>query len=212
MLQIAQAQSALRWDSKTLELRPSQAEKTVRAEFGFINTSAQSVTIRSVKSSCGCTTAALEKMTYQPGEKGHVTAIFTIGGRKGTQVKGISVAVEGESEPATLTMVTLIPEVIKIEPQFVFWRTGEAPSPKTIKLKLPASMGLRLARVSSSDPKMSTVLETVREGAEYRITVTPTGTERQTMATLNIQAVSGANEPKVFQAYAQVKGAGGSDR
>jgi len=146
----------------------------------------------------------LDKNTYQPGEKGHITAIFTIGRRKGDQVKGVNVVVRGEAELTTLTMVTHVPEPIKIDPSFVFWHSGDAPTPKTIQLKFPA--GTHEARVSSSDSKILAVLETISEGTEYRITVTPEGTDRQTMAVLYIQAVSPSNEPEVFKAYAQVKG------
>jgi len=208
MLGFAEAQSALQWDSKRIEVWPSDADQTARAEFGFTNTGTQPVVIDSVKSSCGCTTTALDKNTYQPGEKGHITAIFTMGRRRGDQVKGINVVVRGEAELTTLTMVTHVPEPIKIDPPFVFWRSGDAPAPKTIQIKFPA--GTHGARVSSSDSKILAVLETISEGTEYRITVTPEGTDRQTMAVLNIQAVSPANEPEVFKAYAQVKGSTGS--
>lgn len=208
MLGFAEAESALRWDSKILEVRPSEADKTARAEFAFTNTGTQPVVIDSVKSSCGCTTTALDKKIYQPGETGHITAVLTIGRRKGVQVKGVAVAIHGEKESTTLTMVTHIPEPTKIDPLLVFWRSGDAPRPKTIKLKLPE--GTHVSKVSSSDSKILAVLETIKDGAEYRITVTPEGTERQSMATLNIQAVSPTNEAKVLQAYAQIKGSDGA--
>ena len=212
MVPSARGESALRWDAKTQEVRPNSQEKTARADFGFTNASSQPVTIESVRSSCGCTTAALEKKTYQPGEKGRIVAIFTIGSRQGTQVKAIRVGVRGESEPTLLTMVTHVGEAVKIDPPLVYWRTGDAPRPKTIKLKFPDGLGLRVARVSSSDAKIAAAVETLKEGAEYKITVTPEGTARECAAVLTIQAVSRANESKTFLAYAQVKGAGGAGR
>ena len=203
MLVGAQAQSALRWDKKTIELQPAPAEKTARAEFGFTNVGKQPVIIDSVKASCGCTTVALEKKTYQPGEKGHLTGVFTLGSRKGDQAKSIRVDVRGE--PATvLMMVTHIGEPIKLEPSLVFWRTGEAPRAKTITVKLPT--GMRLTRVSSSDPKIAATLEPVGEKSQYKITVTPEGTAQKATAVLNIQGVTRSNELQTFQAYAQVKG------
>ena len=203
---MAQAQQpALRWDKKTVEVQTGPANKTARAEFTFTNTSSHPVVIDAVKSSCGCTTAALEKRIYQPGEKGSLVGILTIGFRQGVQVKSIRVDVRGEPEPVLLTMVTHIAEPVKIDPPYVYWKAGGAPSPKTITLKLPAAMGVRLARVASSDTRIRALLETVREGTEYRITVTPEGTARPMLAVLNIQGTASSGEPRSFQAYAQVK-------
>ena len=109
-LSIAHAQSALKWDSKTLELYPAASQKTVRAEFGFTNTSPQPVVIGAVKSSCGCTTVSLDKKVYLPGEKGHITGTFTTGRNKGVVTKAISVSVKGEAKPTVLVMVTHLGE------------------------------------------------------------------------------------------------------
>jgi hypothetical protein len=205
MLSWANAESALRWESKTVEAQANPGDKTARAEFVFTNVSKQPVTISSVKPGCGCTTATLEKKTYEPGEKGHITAIFTPGSHQGTQVKGIRVAVRGEAEPTTLTMVTHIGAAPKMDPPLVFWRTGEAPHPKTIHVKLPPEAGLRLVKVTSNNPKIAAKLATLKEGSDYQLSVTPEATKERTTAILTIQGQTRSNEPKEFQAYAQIK-------
>ena len=204
MLGCAQAQSALRWDKKIIELQPGPMEKTARAEFAFTNASKAPVVIDSVRPSCGCTTAGLEKKIYQPGESGRLTAIFTMGSRKGDQAKSIRVNIRGENPATVLTLVTHIGEPVKLEPSLVFWRAGEAPRAKTIRVTLPE--GTRLTRISSSDAKFSATLEPVGEKSEYRITVTPEGTAQKATAVLNIQGMTRSKEPRTFQAYAQVKG------
>lgn len=198
----AQAQSALKWDRKTVETQATAGEKTVRAEFAFTNVSKQPVVIESVKPGCGCTTAALDKKTYQPGESGRITAIFSPGSRKGTQAKAIRVAIKGE-EPVALTLVTRIGEAVQLDPPMVYWRTGEAPKAKTIRVKVPD--GIRLQRVSSSNPQISASLASIKEGAEYAVTVTPASTAEKAMAVLKLEGVTRGNEGKDFQAYAQVK-------
>ncbi|MDD5349754.1 MAG: DUF1573 domain-containing protein [Chthoniobacteraceae bacterium] len=204
MLGTAAAESALQWDRKTVEASLAPGEKTLRAEFGFVNTSQAPVTIDSVKSSCGCTTAGLEKKVYQPGEHGRITAVFTPGSRKGTQVKGIRVAVRGEREPIILTLVSHIGPALQIAPSLVFWRAGDAPRPKTLRVTVPAEMGLRVNRVTSNDPRMDAVLEPDKGGG-YHVTVTPKATDRPITAVLTLQAVTREGEAKAFQAYAQVK-------
>ena len=202
----AAAESALRWESKQLEFRPAATEKAVRAEFEFTNAGNEPVTIDSVLASCGCTTVALEKKVFQPGEHGQITALFTIGQRKGLQAKGIRVVIRGEPDPVNLMMVTHVAESIRIEPQFVVWKFGEEPRPKVISLAIPRDSRLRLTRVSSSDPRIGAALESTRAGNEYRLIVTPGGSEATGVAVLRIEAVSPSNTTQTFQAYAQIKG------
>ncbi|MEI6349660.1 MAG: DUF1573 domain-containing protein [Verrucomicrobiota bacterium] len=200
------ADSALRWDHQQLAFHPEPGEKTVKAEFRFTNIGNQATTIDSVRSSCGCTTVALEKKTFQPGERGCISALFTIGQRKGVQAKGIRVGVHGESECTTLMMVTYVNEAVKIEPQFVFWKTGDEPKPKIVKLIIPASTQLRLEKVVSSDSRISTAVESVKAGAFYNLVITPSSTDRPVMAVLRIETALPSKETKTFQAYAQIKG------
>lgn len=201
----AHGASALRWDRKTVETETGSAEKTARAEFVFTNVSKQPVVIDSVKPGCGCTTAALDKKTYEPGEKGHITAVFTPGSRQGVQVKAIKVTVKGEPDPAVLTMVTRVGDTVQIDPPLVLWRLGEPFEPKTIQVKVPSSSGLRLTRVQSGNPQIAAKLSTLKEGSEYQITVTPGDIRERAVVVLKIQGLTRSNEPKEFQAYAQVK-------
>ena len=200
--------SALVWEHRQLEFHPDPGDKEVKAEFHFTNNSPQPVVIDSVRSSCGCTTTGLGKKTYEAGEKGQVTALFTIGQRRGLQVKGIQVKIHGESEPTILTMITRIPELIKIEPQFVSWTMGDPITPKTIKLIVPSDSRLRLGKVTSSEASITATLETVKEGSEYRLVIGPGALDKPKLAVLTIDTVLPSNAHKAFQAYAQVKAPG----
>lgn len=196
------AESALRWEATTIEVSPPEGEKTARAEFRFKNEAAHPVVIESAKAGCRCTATTLEKQTCQPGENGRLTAVLTIGKRTGDQVRKIHVAVRGEEE-TILTMITHIPEATIIDPPLVVWRSGDAPAPKSIKLKLPA--GTHEVRVSSSDFKFRTLLETVSEGAEYKVSVRPEATDQQALTVLMIEAISPSGHPEVLRAYLQIK-------
>lgn len=203
MWNAATAEPVLHWEKKTVEVPLAPGEKTIRAEFDFVNVSLTPAVIESVKSSCGCTTAALEKKEYQPGEHGRIVAVFTPGTRKGTQVKGIRVKVRGEDEPVTLALVARIGPALQINPPLVYWRTGETPQPKILHVSIPPGLGLRVTRVASSDPQITAALEPEKEG--YRIVVTPKATAHPATAVLTLQATTRAGEEQVTQAYAQVK-------
>ncbi len=106
---------ALQWETKQVEQTASVLAESVVATFRFTNNGPESVTFKTIKPSCGCTTAAMEKMTYLPGESGAITAKFNIGDRQGLQSKTINVTIEGESAATVLTMKTKIPNKTELQ-------------------------------------------------------------------------------------------------
>ena len=197
------AASALTWETRRLDLRPAPGEKEVRGEFKFTNTSRETVTIDSVRPSCGCTTAKLDKKAYAAGETGVVNAVFTIGGRRGLQAKGIEVKVRGESEGAMLILMVYIPESVTMEPKIVYWNIGEKADSKTIKLTLSAGSTMRPKEVTSTNTNITASLETVREGREYRLVVKPVSTGKPLLSILSVDCTP-AKTGEVIQAYAKI--------
>ena len=198
------AHAALKWDQLQAELAPGLSDKSVEARFGFVNDGQTAVTIESLKASCGCTTAALEKNTYAPGEKGEVRAKFDIGQRVGVQAKTVAVKIEGEQTPTVLTLVVTIPEVVKIEPGLVIWEKGEKTEAKEIAVRALPGQTIRALKVTSTDPRIRAKVEMVREGQDYLISIMPENTEVPSFAVLNIELNVG-NGVKTLPAYAQVK-------
>ena len=204
---LAFAESALVWEHRQVELRLTLGEKQGSANFEFTNASQHSVVIDSVKSSCGCTTVAMEKKNYAPGEKGRITAVFTVGKSHGLNSKGIQVKVHGEPDPTILILIARIPEAVKIEPPLVWWGASDKPQPKTIRLTVSPEVGGRLLKVSSNNPAIGATLETVKEGREYTIVVTPSAMDKPAFAVLTIDAsFASKGQSPVLQAYAKVIG------
>ena len=201
------ARAGIEWERKQLEFHPAAGGTEVKAVFNFSNTGTTPVTIDSIKPGCDCTTAALDQKTYQPGEKGCITATFIIGERRGLQDKPIRVTIQGEKEPTVLSMVTHLPDLVKLTPSFVFWRVGEESQAKAIEITLPPESKMRVTKVTSSDPKMTAKLETVHEGAAYKVIVTPSDTGAPVAAILWIECASPSGVSKSFTAYAHIKAA-----
>jgi Protein of unknown function (DUF1573) len=82
----------LKWEKQEQSFDAKVQDKEVTATYRFTNTGRQRVKIESVDTSCGCTTAALSKTDYSPGESGEITATFKFEGRTGRQEKAIMVA------------------------------------------------------------------------------------------------------------------------
>jgi hypothetical protein len=107
------ARAQLSWDNRSIELRPSPADSIAVAVFSFTNTGRKPVKIDDVSTSCGCTTASLDKRIYARGEKGNIAAIFDIASQLGVQEKSIYVKSTDPKEPnVTLHLKVVIPESI----------------------------------------------------------------------------------------------------
>ena len=72
---------ALHFTSPTQELSATEDAVDIHASYVFTNSSGHAITISEIKTSCGCTTAELEKRIYQTGESGTINVVFDIGSR-----------------------------------------------------------------------------------------------------------------------------------
>lgn len=199
------ARAGLQWEKQELEFHPSVSDTAVTAEFKFTNTGPGTVTIQSIEPACGCTTAVLEKMTYLPGEQGTIRSVFTFGQRTGDQNKAIRVRINGQDKNTILSIIAHIPELLKVSPQLVFWKTGEAPQAKTIELNVTHENPIRVTRVTSSEASVKVALETIQEGKAYRLVVTPAQTKNPVSSLLTIETEVAPKVLQFFSAYARVK-------
>src|SRR5580704_13280170 len=108
----------LAWVTTEQTFNSKPQDKEVVAKYKFTNSGTKPVKIQNVRTSCGCTTAALSKTDYAPGESGEIEAKFTFSGRTGRQEKAITVTTSTNPEqPTILKLHVYIQETIKIEPE-----------------------------------------------------------------------------------------------
>jgi len=204
------ARGQLKWETTRVEFHPAITEKAVTAEFPFTNAGTTPVAIDSVNSGCGCTTATLDKLVYQPGEKGKVSATFHIGERTGLQEKVVRVNIHGIKDPIVLTLATYLPELMRIEPRYLFWRVGDDPVPRFMKLTALPEARLLTVHVFSNSDRFKASMQPTHKGGSYLLVVTPTDTATDGKATLAIETmadpgVPGAPAvPKSFEAFASI--------
>jgi uncharacterized protein DUF1573 len=188
----------LKWEQTSVELHPTFSDKQAVAHFKYENVGKTPVHFESVHASCGCTTAQTQKDKVLPGEKGEITATFNIGGRTGTQVKTVTVETD-DPDPAhattQLTLKTVIPQLLELQPMFVMWRNGEEPKPKVITAKANKDAGITKLNVVSSVPDFTTKVDPGSSPNEFRISVQPKDTGKPTYTTLTIKPDSPAGAP-----------------
>jgi hypothetical protein len=198
------ARAELKWEQTTIELHPTAADKQAVGHFKYQNSGKTPVHFKSVHASCGCTTAQTQKDEVPPGDKGEITATFNIGDRTGTQIKTVTVETdEAANQKTVLTLKTVIPQQLEINPTFVFWKQGDKPDPKTITVKVGKEFTVKHIKVTSSSPDFQTKVEEKGNG-EFQIDVQPQETKNLIASTLTIQP---DDSQKVFYATARITNA-----
>ena len=201
---LANAQAALDWPQKTVEAKATADTPVVEIKFPFKNTGSIPVDVTQVESSCGCTTVALEKRHYAPGEGGEIVARYTVADHAGVQKKNVLVATGDGAEPTELTLVVNIPEILRITPAFVTWKHAEAPKAKIVTLEMMQETPIKDISVQASNGAVTAALETLVKGRKYQMVVTPSTTNTNLFSTLSIRCQFGDKE-RVFRSYATVQ-------
>ena len=198
------ARAELKWEQTSLELHPTPNDKQAVGHFKYQNTGKTPVHFKSVHASCGCTTAQTQKDEVPAGGTGEITATFNIGDRTGTQVKTVTVETdEATNQKTVLTLKTIIPQQLELNPTFVFWKQGDKPDPKTITVKAGKEFTVKHIKVTSSSPDFQTKVEEKGNG-EFQIDVQPQETKNIVASTLTIQP---EDSQKVFYATARITNA-----
>lgn len=201
----ATAHAELKWEQTTLELRPAVGDKQAIGHFKYKNVGKTPVNFKSVKSSCGCTAAQPQKNEVPPGEKGEITATFTIGGRTGTQVKTVTVETDEPAQATTvLTLKAVLPEMLTLNPTFVFWKGGDEAKPKTILAKAGKDFPAKNIKVTCSNGEFTADVEPGSASGEWKINVQPKQTTRATSGVLTVQAEVPNTQPPAFYANVAV--------
>jgi hypothetical protein len=202
----ARADAQLKWDHPTQAFHRVPEDKEIYAHYSFQNTTAAPVTIKTLRSSCGCTTAHLDKKTYAPNETGEVIIHFTFGDRKGVYRKTVSVTTDDKTaEPVVLNLIIDIHDPVTISPALVYWKTGEPVAAKSVQFTVEPSKPVHIKSVTSSNPRLAAKLETTRPGEQYAISVLPADTAQKESAEISVQTDFPADAPRAYTIHARIK-------
>ena len=196
----------LTWEKTEQFFDATSEQGSLVAKYKFANTGSKPIRIQSVLTSCGCTTAALAKREYAPGESGEIDANFAFFGHTGRQDKRIMVSTsDAPGQPIVLKLHVNIQERVSVVPQVVLWRVGEQPGPKAIRIAITGDTAVKILSVTSDNPAIKVKLREVVPGKEYEAQVTPESAAEQAYATLFIRTDYPPDNPQTRYAYARIK-------
>ena len=97
---------ALEWKQKEIAIESASGSRAAEAVFIFDNKGTEPVTIITITTSCTCTTAVADKMTYEVNDSGKISVHFDFEGRTGKQQRTILV-LAWENGAQSVTKLTL---------------------------------------------------------------------------------------------------------
>lgn len=86
------AKAKITFEKTELDFGEVESGKVVDLMFKFKNTGDETLTIKNISSSCGCTVTKVEKKEYKPGEDGTIPVKFFSQGYNGQVTKTITVS------------------------------------------------------------------------------------------------------------------------
>jgi len=200
------ALSELKFETKQLQLKPEVGDLYEDYVFRFKNIGEKVLTVREVRSSCGCTRVELAKRVYQPGETGEIKGRFTFEGRTGYQHETIVLKTdETNSSLIKLSFHLEIPKVVEVKPVFLYWKLNGEGGLKTVSLRLTEEILSEVPSVKSVQDAFVTKIKTIREGMEYQLEVAPVDVTRSSMTPIKLSLPLSTGQTKEVMVYAAVK-------
>lgn len=184
-------QAELVLEKPMIELKPKPEDESVSTTFVFYNKGTKPVRIQGIKSMCSCLNAELDKVEYQPGEKGTGTAEFQVSSFVGRHEKSVQVTTDDPNQTEwTIPFVLEVPEVIKIEPKTLQWWLGDEAVEKTAKVTMMGDAPLKIKDVTSTRENVEFSWKEITPGREYELKVKPKNTSEVMLGALRIETDS----------------------
>lgn len=176
------------FDREVASETAAPSEETHESKFHFKNTGTKPVAISEVQSTCGCLGAATDKMLYQPGESGTLSATIKLGTFEGEVIKSIYlISDDVEAPKRQLQMKITIPKLMEVSPEVTTWAVGEEAKPKKLTIKVLRDEPIVVTSVSSTRDAFTAELVELEKGRAYEVIMTPKTTAEPTLGAVKIE-------------------------
>ena len=188
------------WEQPAREFTTKPGEEIFRTAYCFTNTGNRTVSIASIKPSCGCVTTALAKFDYAPGEGGEIKVVFDLGMDEFATLQKRTIQVvtsDAPEKPVVLQLVVHVPETVRVSPEIVIWHRSE--QPKTREVIVQAGLNIEpfeLEQTTAND-NFTVVVKPDASRKKYRIKITPVKTDAPSYAELKFNVKSASFKRRV---------------
>lgn len=206
------APAQLRFDGQELRFTAEPGQESVSGTFVYRNTGRQALTITEIRPSCGCTVIRSGRRRVEPNEKGEIPFEMALI-EPGYQRKLLYVRTDHPQQPMiVLRIVAEKAERLRIDRRTLVWRTGAEPEPQQTTISVIGEEPVKIREVSCNREQFELRLQTVMEGREYLLTVTPKHTDQIAYAMITLDTDLPAAYRGAYRVYARVLRAGAGKR
>lgn len=143
-------------------------------DFLFRVTGDAPVTIRNFSTSCPCTTVAMERTNYFPGQTGVITALYDYRGGETLEVQIVEVRTNRSARPQLLRIVPHRATVgLWAERDELRWLGGAHQRSQSFDVEIAPQSQERAPRVMVDGAGWTTTIAPLEPLGRYRVTVTP---------------------------------------
>lgn len=202
---IPEAQAALEWPTKEFVGEALPLQRTLTVAFAFRNAGHAPVAIHDIQANCDCLEASVDKLIYEAGETGVITATFTVGERYGTYARTVTLATDDGTGPHRLAVRIEVPEPATFTPRTLEWEVGADAREQVTELRVAEGVTLEFSEVAASNRNFSARLEMIERGRRYRLHVAPATTDAAANGALRVKATLPGGEAIIVSTYANVR-------
>lgn len=164
--------------------------RSLTLAFPFHNPGPDVVAITAVRTTCGCTTAALAKHVFGPGESGVIELTLRYADLTGRQRRAayVDTSLPG-ADPIALMLDVTIPEHMTVIPRTLDWKHGAGPDTQRIVIAIAPGDTMRPTGVRCEPAGLFTAeLRPVPDDPLlYEVAVTPLTNARPLQAILTVE-------------------------
>jgi hypothetical protein len=167
------------WDKESIQFKPKPGDTEAKVDFTFTNKGKRTITIRRVRTTCGCTAAKMSKDVYEPGEKGTLSVTFRFEGRTGKQLKTIFVTTDDPDKPTThVELSGDLPWNLQLSERLLLWPKGSEPVAKEVLVSISQDHKVELLGAELNNKDFSCEMEETSVADQYRLVFTPADTAK----------------------------------
>lgn len=169
---VPSTKAQLAFDETSLEAQAKIEDTTAQMEFRFKNIGKRPVLIKKLQTSCGCTTATVEKQIYLPGSTGKVVATVKIGSLHGTIEKTVLVQTDDPDDPdIKLSVRVSAPSLAELSTASMQWAEAKKYDDQIVKVSILNTLPIKVTGLKSWADSFHASLVVINEGKDYEVHV-----------------------------------------
>ncbi len=204
------------FETKTRKIFTQPDTKIVFAEYPFVNNSKETIEIVEYDAPCTCMGARLRRadgtqsFVFKSGDKGVVIGKLDFANFTGTIDKKIWIRTskDEKGKPSiVLTATVTIPTLIGPDKSALKWAIDSELTPQEFLIKVNHTKPIRIIKHTmgyGADEFFAYKMETIKDGVEYKVTVTPKKTETPALGVLRFYTDNELQRYKMVQIFLAV--------